>query len=172
MSIATEPTSNPLRDWVTGTRTPRPGCAVGACENQSGDIPLTAGQLYYFEALNLDINAGSGDNLSFTWQIPGGPVITNGAAPIGAQYLVGLADPVTEAAYLCAAASCPTLHASLAGSTLTLSWTSAPGCKLQVNSTDIGNKTAWSDVANGATSPVNVTVAPGAGKKFYRLKHD
>jgi hypothetical protein len=49
---------------------------------------------------------------------------------------------------------------------LTLSW-SEPGFMLQENS-GVQNPTGWTNVANGATSPVTVDIAT-TGEKFYRL---
>ena len=61
----------------------------------------------------------------------------------------------------------PTLTFSLAGGKLTLSW-SGSGFVLQQNNI-LSNPFGWSNVANGNTSPVEITV-PATGNMFYRLK--
>ena len=52
-----------------------------------------------------------------------------------------------------------------AGNQLTLSWTGA-GYKLQQNA-DLANRTGWTDVPAGDSSPAAITV--GAGNRFFRL---
>ncbi|MCX6922863.1 MAG: hypothetical protein NT154_06580, partial [Verrucomicrobia bacterium] len=61
----------------------------------------------------------------------------------------------------------PILTFSLAGGKLTLSW-SGSGFVLQQNNL-LGNPTGWTNVVNGNTSPVTITV-PATGNMFYRLK--
>ena len=60
----------------------------------------------------------------------------------------------------------PMLNYALAGNELILSW-SGPGFKLQENR-DLSNSAGWVDVPTGDTSPVSVTIGPGA--RFFRLK--
>jgi hypothetical protein len=63
----------------------------------------------------------------------------------------------------------PTLNFSVSGGNLTLSWSPA-GFVLQENS-NLGNPTGWTNVANGAVSPVVIPLpVAGAGANFYRLK--
>ena len=89
--IASEPTWNGVRDWVGTARR-----NAAAPENRStslfpGGITLTAGQMYYFEALAKE--GGGGNNLAVTWQLPGAPVPANGSSPISGAYMATLADP-------------------------------------------------------------------------------
>jgi hypothetical protein len=91
VQIASEPVWNGRRDWVGTTRR-----NAAAPENRSttlfpSGIPLVAGQMYYFEALFKE--GGGGDNLQFTWQLPGAPEPANGSAPIGGLNVAALADP-------------------------------------------------------------------------------
>jgi concanavalin A-like lectin/glucanase superfamily protein len=72
----------------------------------------------------------------------------------------------TEIAQL-AGVFAPTLHFSMAGGKLTLSWTET-GFVLQENS-NVANSPGWTNVANGNVSPVVITV-PLTGANFYRLK--
>ncbi len=62
--------------------------------NQSAPVPLVAGQKYYLEARMKE--AGGGENLAVTWQMPGDPAPANGAPPIPAEYLSGVSvlEPV------------------------------------------------------------------------------
>lgn len=64
----------------------------------------------------------------------------------------------------------PTLNYSVAGNTLTLSWTE-PGFKLigQTNSVNAGLGSSWGDVPSGNASPVNVTIDPANGSVFFGL---
>jgi hypothetical protein len=73
----------------------------------------------------------------------------------------------SELSTLAGVVSAPTLHLSLVGRTATLTW-SETGFVLQENS-DLGNPNGWTNVANGNTSPVTITIGQ-SGAKFYRLK--
>ena len=89
--LCNEPENNFYRDYLGTTRR-----NPTAPENRSqtrfpSGIPLEAGKAYYFEALSK--NGFIYGNLSVTWQIPGGPAPTNGAAPIPGAYLSTFVDP-------------------------------------------------------------------------------
>jgi hypothetical protein len=73
----------------------------------------------------------------------------------------------SEIAGLAGVVSSPTLNFSVAAGKLTLSWTSS-GFVLQQN-TQVANAAGWTNVANGAVSPMVITL-PAAGANFYRLK--
>ncbi|HSU56149.1 MAG TPA: hypothetical protein VLT36_18975, partial [Candidatus Dormibacteraeota bacterium] len=64
----------------------------------------------------------------------------------------------------------PTLNYSVAGNTLTLSWTDA-GFKLQsqTNSLTTGLGGNWADVLSGGTSPVSLGLDKANGSVFFRL---
>jgi hypothetical protein len=69
---------------------------ASAPENRSATlfpsgIPLTAGRLYYFEALGKE--AWGGDNVSVAWQMPGAPPPADGSLPIASELLAVLAPP-------------------------------------------------------------------------------
>ncbi len=59
----------------------------------------------------------------------------------------------------------PTLEFARSGDQLTLSWAAA-GFVLQQND-NFANAAGWTDVSNGGTSPVTVTI--GGGSRFFRL---
>jgi len=59
----------------------------------------------------------------------------------------------------------PELRYVKSGDQLTFSW-AGPGFKLQQNS-DLANPAGWSDVPDGGSSPVNVTIGPD--NRFFRL---
>jgi len=63
----------------------------GPQANISGNIPLVAGQMYYFEARMKE--GGGGDNLDVAWKIPGGAEPVDGGAPISGAFLASLANP-------------------------------------------------------------------------------
>jgi hypothetical protein len=63
----------------------------GPQANISGTINLVAGQQYYFEARMKE--GGGGDNLDVAWQVPGGPPVVDGSAPISGAFLASLANP-------------------------------------------------------------------------------
>jgi hypothetical protein len=89
--IAFEPQWNGRRAWTVLDRRD-----AAAPENRSttlfpNGIPLTAGQMYYFEALMKE--GGGGDNLAVAWQKPGDPVPLDGSTPIQGVYMASLADP-------------------------------------------------------------------------------
>lgn len=50
-----------------------------------GPIHLEAGQRYYIEGLMKE--GGGGDNFDVTWQLPSGPPVEDGQAPIPGEYL-------------------------------------------------------------------------------------
>jgi hypothetical protein len=91
--IAREPVYAARRLWIGesagGSRLTTPSPSGGTQANISGAINLTAGQLYYFEALMKE--GGGGDNLAVAWRPPGGVDPVN---PIPGSFLVSLADPV------------------------------------------------------------------------------
>jgi hypothetical protein len=67
-----------------------------APENRSStlfpaSIPLTAGRLYYFEALAKE--GYFADNLAVAWQPPGAPLPESGSTPIPGEFLAALAPP-------------------------------------------------------------------------------
>jgi hypothetical protein len=94
--IAREPVWSNRRVWTGesggGSRLTTASPSGGPAANISGAINLTAGQLYYFEALVKE--GGGGDNLGVAWRPPGGVEPAIGALPISGSYLVSLADPV------------------------------------------------------------------------------
>ncbi len=92
--------------------------------------------------------AGTTDN--GTWQAAGWTIfdITYGPG------LLPAAPPVA-----------PTLAFARSGDQLTLSWAAA-GFVLQQND-NVANAAGWTDVSNGGTSPVTVTI--GGGSRFFRL---
>jgi hypothetical protein len=156
--IAREPTWAARRDWVgesggggrLGTTPPA---------NISNPIALAAGQLYYFEALMKE--GGGGDNLGVTWQLPGGPPpVDNQPSAITGEFLASLADPMKDVI------SGPRVKFSVAGDQLTFSWNPPTGFRLQRKSA-LGTPDGWTDVPNGATSPVTVTI--GSGNEFFQL---
>ncbi|MBI1178147.1 hypothetical protein GC207_11995 [bacterium] len=53
--------------------------------NTVGLIHLDAGQRYYIEGLMME--GGGGDNLDVAWQMPGGPPVVDGQAPIPGEFL-------------------------------------------------------------------------------------
>ena len=74
----------------------------------------------------------------------------------------------SEIAQLAGVVVRPILALSAAGRQLTLSW-SQTGFVLQEN-VNLANSTGWTNLANGAVSPVVITL-PATGAKFYRLKN-
>ncbi len=89
--IASEPVWNGRRDWLGVARR-----NATAPENRSSTafpdgIELTAGQMYYFEALVKE--GGGGDNLGFAWQGPGDNAPASGTPGVSGIYLSTLVDP-------------------------------------------------------------------------------
>jgi hypothetical protein len=74
-----------------------PGIAPDARVNDSlntvGWIHLEAGRRYYIEALMKE--GGGEDNLDIAWQMPGGPPVVNGQAPIPGEFLAQWAGGIT-----------------------------------------------------------------------------
>jgi uncharacterized repeat protein (TIGR01451 family) len=85
--IASEPLYNGPRYWI-GTERRNPT----APENRSAAIYLEAGRQYYVEAVMK--NDCCGDNLGFTWQMPGAAPPQNGDPPVSAPHLATPGDPV------------------------------------------------------------------------------
>jgi hypothetical protein len=82
-AIAFEPAWNGYREFVNGANQ---GSRGNPPVNISTNIPLVAGRAYYVEALWKE--GVYAENLSVAWLPPGGPAVTNGAAPIPRQYLI------------------------------------------------------------------------------------
>jgi len=162
--ICNEPVWSGRRTWTGEAgglgRVNVPSASGGPQANISGSIALLAGQMYYFEGLMKE--GGGGDNMGVDWKIPGGPEPVNGMpSSIPAHCLMSLADPVGQAANVAG----PRITASVSGNQITFSWKGA-GFRLQRKSS-VGTAGGWTDVPNGATSPVSVTI--GVGNEFFRL---
>ncbi|HSH16938.1 MAG TPA: PA14 domain-containing protein, partial [Verrucomicrobiae bacterium] len=70
-----------------------PNVPVNDSLNTVGWIHLEAGRRYYLEALMKE--GGGGDNLDVTWQLPGGPAVVDGQAPIPGEFLAQWAGGIT-----------------------------------------------------------------------------
>ena len=156
--IAREPVWANRREWV-GEGGGGGRLATTPPANTSNPIALMASQLYYFEALMKE--GGGGDNLGVTWQIPGGPAPVNGQpSAITGEFLASLADPMQQTP------TGPKVKFSVSGDQLTFSWNPPTGFRLQRKSS-LGAPGGWTDVPNGATSPVTVTI--GEANEFFQL---
>jgi len=82
--IASEPMWSPPRMWIG--RDPEQSEA-----KRSAPIFLEAGHRYYVEALMKE--AGGGDHLGVTWQMPDQPAVENGASPISGEHLAAWGTP-------------------------------------------------------------------------------
>jgi uncharacterized repeat protein (TIGR01451 family) len=85
--LCSEPVYNAARYWIGTDRR-----NAANPENVSPPVFLTAGQRYYFEALQRE--SYGGDCLGVTWQLPGAPQPVNGDPPIAASFLECYANPV------------------------------------------------------------------------------
>lgn len=85
--IASEPTWNGARDWLTTTRR-----TADAPENVSAPIRLTAGKKYYFEGYMKE--GGGGDNFAATWIKEGATPPASGSPALSGPVLSGLVDGV------------------------------------------------------------------------------
>ena len=88
VQIAAEPQWNGYREYIIGANQSSRSIPP---VNISTNIPLIAGRAYYVEALLKE--GVQGDHLSVAWLPPGGPAITNGAAPINGRYLASGIPP-------------------------------------------------------------------------------
>lgn len=70
-----------------------PNVPVNDSLNTVGWIHLEAGRRYYVEALMKE--GAGGDNLDIAWQLPGGPPVVNGQAPIPGEFLAQWAGGIT-----------------------------------------------------------------------------
>jgi len=162
--ICNEPVWSGRQTWVGeaggGGRVGVASASGGAQANISGPINLTAGQMYYFEALMKE--GGGGDNMGVNWKPPGGADPANGTPSIiPSEALASLADPVGQAANIKGVK----VSFGVSGNQVTFSWP-VQGFRLQSKSS-LSAPGGWADVPNGATSPVTVTI--GSGNQFYQL---
>jgi CubicO group peptidase (beta-lactamase class C family) len=98
-TIAFESTANASREYVLGINQAERG---NPPSNISARVTLQAGKRYYIQAAMKD--GGGGNNLSFTWRIPGYPAPTNGSSPISGACLarINLAPLLTSQPVNCA----------------------------------------------------------------------
>ncbi|HSH17345.1 MAG TPA: PA14 domain-containing protein, partial [Verrucomicrobiae bacterium] len=109
-AIALEPQWNAWRSYTTSDRRTLantgnsafifshfpdigPNVPVNDSLNTVGWIHLEAGRRYYVEALMKE--GAGGDNLDIAWQLPGGPPVVNGQAPIPGEFLAQWAGGIT-----------------------------------------------------------------------------
>ncbi|MBL9138576.1 MAG: CSLREA domain-containing protein [Verrucomicrobiales bacterium] len=86
MLVANEPAWNNSRAWTTTFNRNE-----GDPENRTDPVPFEGNFLYHLTGLMKE--AGGGDHLAATWQLPDGPLPIDGDSPIPGSQLIGFVNP-------------------------------------------------------------------------------